>query len=567
MADRGELDQIRQAVDIVGLVSETVQLKKRGKEHVALCPFHNDRHPSFTVSDRTGRYKCWSCGESGDIFTWVMQTQKVDFKEAIDILADRAGATLSKGKSSEDRSRTKRLDAVMALALEFFRSSLKSSETAREYCASREISQASIDTWEIGYAPDAGDALWTTLLRHKVSVQDATDLFLVDSDGKGRVFDKFRGRLMFPIRDDRDRLVAFGGRLLRDGQPKYINSSDTPLYSKRRVLYGMNKAKGPIERSAAKAAYLVEGYLDVIACHQHGLSAAVASLGTALSEEQCKLMGRWCENVLVMYDADDAGVKAADRAVDLVRAAGMGARIAVLPGGVDPDTLLKTSGVDATIAAMKGGYLPLEFKISQIKYPVNSEDYWTTAIDAIAKEKSLIQRSNVITKLAAIHPGEADPERAEMLIKRAVLAAQPSEVTSESPKCGPLLLRGLQRVEVTIFAAFMDANLRKRAWGLMFDPELFVTHAARGAASVIAATFDEAAPKGQPIEWLDDLDPETVELLAEIDSWETTEEMLDACVDRLSRMREERERRSLEVDSLDDSRLRALGAKISSSKH
>lgn len=339
MAD--DLDELRSRIRLVDLVGQSVSLKRTGKNWTGLCPFHDDKRPSFTVSDETGRYRCWSCGEKGDIFTWVMKTQHIEFGDALRFLAQSIGYDL-KGAKSEDKGLRERMHQANRIALEFFRNEFERSPVAKQYCEHRGLDRQVIEEWELGYAPEVDGALGTLLKKAGIKLSEAKDLFLVDQDPSGGYFDKFRGRLMFPIRSETGQLVAFGGRILGEGHPKYINSSDTMLFRKSRTLYGLNRAKDHLVKDAP--AVLCEGYLDVIACHRAGVQTAVASLGTSLTEDHAKLLKRWTSHVTILYDADAAGEKASERAAHILNSAGLTVQVAIMPKGEDPDTLLAKSG-------------------------------------------------------------------------------------------------------------------------------------------------------------------------------------------------------------------------------
>lgn len=275
-----EREEVRSRTDIVDLVSQRVVLKRVGKHYSGLCPFHDDKHPSFSVDAQSGRYRCWSCNESGDVFTWVMKTENLDFTEALKFLALRAGIALSGQTKGLPKGERELLDQAMGQALSYFQEQLHTNSAAADYCQRRDLSPEVLAAWNIGFAPDSNQGLAVRLKRLGLPLSICRDLFLVEQDASGGYYDRFRNRLMFPIFDERSRLVAFGGRLLGAGQPKYINSSDTPLYRKGKVLYGLAAARETLIRT--RQAVLVEGYLDVIACHRSGITAAVASLGTAL---------------------------------------------------------------------------------------------------------------------------------------------------------------------------------------------------------------------------------------------------------------------------------------------
>ncbi|HCM72887.1 MAG TPA: DNA primase, partial [Armatimonadetes bacterium] len=356
-----DLDRIRQRIDIVDLVGQKVTLSQRGKTWKGLCPFHDDKNPSFQVNRELGRYRCWACGAQGDIFNWVMETQRLTFTEAMHELAAMAGIKLTKGAECTTPSQREAEDALMALALKFYREQLDKASRALEYCDERGLDRTLRNYWELGYAPSLGDALAQRIKKEGLSLALAQSLSLVDKDGGGSYFDRFRGRLMVAIRDERSRLVGFGGRILGDGQPKYINSAESPVFQKGRLLYGLHRAKEPM--SKGEPAVLVEGYFDVVACHRAGLTTAVAPLGTSLTEDQVRLLSRWTNQVNVLLDGDEAGLKAAERAMEMLIPAGLTTQIVTLPSGDDPDTILRREGADALQARVKEGKSALEFQL------------------------------------------------------------------------------------------------------------------------------------------------------------------------------------------------------------
>lgn len=554
-----EREEIRARINIVNLVGQRVLLKKTGKDWKGLCPFHNDRNPSFVVSERTGSYRCWSCGAKGDIFNWVMETQKVDFKEALEILAREAGVTLSRTHNPEAKSKRDGWAAAMTTALRFFREELAKSGDARAYCENRGLDEQIQIEWHLGYAPDIGEALVARLKKEGHSLADGKDLFLVDENVGGEYYDRFRGRLMFPIHDERGNLVAFGGRLLGDGIPKYINSSDTPLYSKRKVLYGMHRAKDSI--ASSRRAVLVEGYLDVIACHRAGVTQAVASLGTALSEDHAKLLKRWCDEVVILYDADTAGQKAAERSAEIFQEEGLKARIALMPPGEDPDTLLRTAGPAAVLAAADQGLSPLEFRMQEIEARLNpgQEEFWQEVITAVAKEPSAIERAKQMVALAHRHPAERDPERAEALLRRQITLMRrqlrtqrrsgPREENAGPEITSVRLDRQLNRLEAPLFLAFMDEMLRRRAWEAMANEGLFISYAGADLADAIRKAFPDQPPLGEPVHWLATLEPETArDLLTDLSLSRTIkldDDELTGAITRLERAAERRTVHSL----------------------
>lgn len=512
MAD--ERDEVRSRIDIVDLVSrEGIRLRKVGKNYTGLCPFHPDKRPSFYVTPETGRYKCWSCGEAGDVFTWVMKRQNVDFVEALRTLAKEAGVTLS--RSPEPNSQRHVHEAAMAEALAFFRDQFERSTVAQEYCAKRGLDPATLAAWEIGYAPDVGEALAVRLKRAGLSLAESRSLFLVDQDAQGGFFDKFRGRLIFPIRDEKGGLVAFGGRLLGDGHPKYINSGDTPLYRKSRVLYGMHRAREVLSKE--RRAVLVEGYLDVIACHRAGVTGALASLGTALAEEHAKLLRRWCDEVTILYDSDEAGQKAAARSVEVLRAEGLRVRVALMPPGDDPDTLLRTQGAESVQRAVREGLSPLDYRIQAIERRLapEQEEFWAEVVDALAEARDELELARHVDRLAPRYPGIRDVTRAEKALRQLVTRTRRRRVARGEPNERPVTIvehrvirESLTAAEMVVFRAFLSEEFRRTAWVFARATQLFETRVGVELSQAIGSAFASGPPEGPPSAWLDRIEPD-----------------------------------------------------------
>lgn len=549
-----ERDDIRARIDIVDLIGREIQLKKAGKTWKGLCPFHQDRNPSFTVSSETGRYKCWSCGEAGDIFTWEMKRRNVDFVEALQTLAKEAGITLKSRKDAVAPSVRLQQESAMAEALNFFREQLPRNASAREYCERRGLSQEILDYWEIGYAPDVGDALATRLKKNGFSLADSKTLFLVDQDAGGGFFDKFRGRLMFPIKDEKGQLVAFGGRVLGDGQPKYINSSDTPLYRKGRVLYGMVKAREAISKK--RQAVLVEGYLDVIACHRGGIANALASLGTALSEDHAKLLKRWCDEVVILYDSDDAGRKAAERAIEVLKVEGLKVRVALMPQGEDPDTLLKNGGPAALLEAVDNALAPIEYKLQALakKADIQTDEFWSAAIAIIAEADSATQMDRHLSDLAPKYPWERSAVRATDLLRKRVLAVRSRlrrGLQHEKPVVLPehQAMRGaLSSAEIVMLRACLSEDLRQETWRFACVLDLYETVTGESIGKAISDTFGDTPPSGKSGDWLHKIEPEALrqvlsDLTHDFRSENLTQERL---IDALKRLKDARDQRTIE---------------------
>ena len=557
-----ERDDIRARVSIVDLVSQRVQLKKQGKDWKGLCPFHDDRNPSFTVSPRTGRYKCWSCGEGGDVFNWVMKTQNIEFPEALETLAKMAGVVLKARGPVKPNTRPQQLE-IMQEALNFYVETLKTDKVALAYCKERGLEQETLSKWEIGYAPNQGEALVARLKKRKFPLSECKGLFVIDEDSSGGFFDKFRGRLMFPIRDERGDLVAFGGRAIGDSQPKYVNSSDTPLYRKSRVLYGMNLAKETINTSAT--AVLCEGYLDVIACHAAGVTNAVASLGTSLADEHATLLSRWCKAVVMLYDSDAAGEKAAARAVEILKPKGLDVHIAIMPQGEDPDTLLRKAGPAAVRAAVAGGLTPLDFQIVAIEKRLqpSQTEFWDEIVGALAKSQSDLEVVRHLTRLAGMYPGirdvvlaqkalRAQIYRQRQLLRRDVFGSAPKKVATVMIAKSPL-----NSSERSIFGALFEAELAPSAFSICSDADVFESDQGRALATKLHQTFS-VFPGDHAAVWLPKLeDPELQQLLSDCgqSDFPLTAAILTESKARLELKRETRLlRRMLTEEKDDDSR-------------
>ena len=347
------LDELRARVGLADLISRRVRLARKGREHLGLCPFHKEKTPSFTVNEDKGFYHCFGCGAHGSVFDFVMQTDGVSFPEAVERLAQEAGMEVPRD-SPEARERARRsqsLHQAMEAAAVFFEESLGGPEgrLALAYLAERGLSQATIERFRLGYAPGGRGALKVALARSGIDddLMVAAGLMKRPDDGRP-AYEYFRRRIMFPITDRRGRVIAFGGRVLEQGEPKYLNSPETGLFSKGRVLYGLAQAQAAARRK--RALIVTEGYMDVMALHQTGFDHAVAPLGTALTEEQIREAWRLVPEPVLCFDGDAAGARAAGRAVERalpLLKPGFGLRIAQLPVGEDPDSLVRQDGAEA----------------------------------------------------------------------------------------------------------------------------------------------------------------------------------------------------------------------------
>ena len=335
------------------VVSDYVSLKKKGTNWMACCPFHQEKSPSFSVNQSKDIFYCFGCGKGGSVFNFVMEMERVSFPEAIRIVAEKAGVPLP--VMEEDKkfeARRKEADEVIELnswALEFWEGQLQvegaEAKAAREYVEGRGITEETQRTFRLGYAPNSWDALGNHLKSKGASIGQIERSGLVVKKDAGGFYDRFRGRLIFPVLDAQGRPVAFGARAMRAGdEPKYLNSPETAAYTKGRHLFGLSASRDEIRKK--KFAILVEGYLDLIVPFQHGVRNAVASLGTSLTAEQAKLLGRFARKVVVNYDGDRAGISAAKRAVEVLLPEDFEVKILVLPDGADPDEFVRAEGAE-----------------------------------------------------------------------------------------------------------------------------------------------------------------------------------------------------------------------------
>jgi len=364
MAEAGSFaDRVKQQADIVRVVGEYVRLKKSGQNFTGLCPFHGEKTPSFAVHPVKQIFHCFGCGKGGDVFSFVMEMEKCQFPEAVRIVAEKCGIAIPrpKDRSPEERKENQQRAALVEMHREaqaFFVKQLESTaegKAARAYLEDRGLNAEAIARFGVGYAPSGGDAL-LRYLKQKYAEKLLVESGLVSRDQQsGRLFDRFRRRITFAIANESGKVVAFGCRALGDDLPKYLNSPETPIYSKSNVLYHMDRAKDAIRRQ--DFAILVEGYMDAIAVARAGIANVVASCGTSLAEPQIKLLGRFTKRVIVNYDPDAAGQAATERSISLLLEQDFEVRVLALPAigdkKADPDLFIKEKGAEAYIKALK----------------------------------------------------------------------------------------------------------------------------------------------------------------------------------------------------------------------
>ncbi len=489
------ISRVRDSVDIVDIVSGYVSLKKTGKNYVGLCPFHAEKTPSFTVNTDKQIFHCFGCGVGGDVFKFLESQEGLNFPEALRQLAGRAGITLpeSRPRAGEKKSDDERkaLLQIIADAAGFFKGELEgpAGSAARAYLAKRGLTGTAVRDFSLGYARPEWDALLRHLKQkgHPAGLMEKAGLIVKRSEGEGH-YDRFRGRIIFPIRDLSGNVIAFGGRVMDDSLPKYLNSPETPLYSKSHVLYCLDRAK----EQGRKLGYfiIVEGYLDAIACHQFGVQNAVATLGTALTEGHLRQMRRFAQKLVLIFDPDPAGVKAALRGLDLFIAAGMKVNVVSLPDGDDPDTFLQKHGHDAFAARLRESLKFMDFVLSQVvrggaaasideKVEMASE-----MLGVIARIPSGIERDYYLKKTAEALDVNETLLRQEMT-KQAKPRQQAGSASSRPRQQRP------RAEEILIHLMLRDENAARSLRGDI-APEEFTDPLYRRAAEKIFSLLDSS---------------------------------------------------------------------------
>lgn len=403
------LRELRDRNDITEVISAYVNLKKTGANMKGLCPFHNERTPSFTVFTDTQSFYCFGCGASGTVIHFIMKINNLGFVDAVKYLAQRAGMSLPEDGFEDTRSKLRRrVLAANKEAARFYNSYLLSPEgrVCLDYYLGRGYSPKTIKHFGLGYAPDKWSALTDYLHQEKgFSLTELVEANLTrksEKNGRTNYYDNFRNRAMVPIIDVRGNVVAFGGRVLDDSKPKYVNTSDTVCYKKGSEVFGLNFAKDSGERRLI----ITEGYMDTIALHQAGFTNSIASLGTALPDEQVNLISRYADEVLLSYDADEAGQRAVARAMTAFARTGVRVRVLRLKGGKDPDEIIKKYGPDRFRAIVEGAENDIEFSLAKIKsgYDLTTDDgkvgFMREAVRFLAGVNGEIERDVYITKLS-----------------------------------------------------------------------------------------------------------------------------------------------------------------------
>lgn len=389
------IERIKEQNDIVDIISEKVKLKHSGRNYLGLCPFHNEKTPSFSVSVDKQIYKCFGCGEAGNVITFVMKTKGLSYVESIEYLAEKANISIEQGKDKKVKDKKDILYKINVEAARFFFNNLNNNLKEKEYFLKRGITQVTIRRFGLGYSLNNWEELLSFLKRKGFSNELVSEAGLAIAKDKGGFYDRFRNRVMFPVFDHRGKVIGFGGRVLDDSKPKYLNSPETQIFSKRTNLYGLNFA---IKDNKDRCLVIVEGYMDCISLHQVGITNVVASLGTALTVNQARLLKRYADTAIIAYDADIAGQNATLRGLDVLKGVGLDVKVLTVPDGKDPDGYVRIHGKEEFLKLISNSVPLIDYKLNRAKENKN-----------LFKETDLIQYAKEVTEIVEdLNPIEQD---------------------------------------------------------------------------------------------------------------------------------------------------------------
>ena len=418
------IEEIRMRNDIVDVISGYVKLQRKGSSYFGLCPFHNEKSPSFSVSPSKQMYYCFGCGAGGNVFTFLMEYENYSFMEALRVLADRAGIQLPQQEYSQEAKEQADLKATLLevnkLAAKYYYYQLRREGGAQgmAYLKGRELSEETINRFGLGYSDKFSNDLYRYLKSKNYSDDILRQSGLFNVDERRGMYDKFWNRVIFPIMDVNNRVIGFGGRVMGDAKPKYLNSPETKIFDKSRNLYGLNIAR----TSRKKNLLICEGYMDVISMHQAGFNNAVASLGTALTSQQASLLKRYTDEVLIIYDSDEAGVKAALRAIPMLKTAGLATKVINLKPYKDPDEFIKNMGKEAFQERLDQGMNSFMYELHALeqqydmKDPQGKTDFFKETARKMLRFEDEIERNNYIQAVADSY--RIEPENLRKMVNR-----------------------------------------------------------------------------------------------------------------------------------------------------
>ena len=433
------LTELTERNDIVDVVSGYVRLgKKSGSNMFGLCPFHSEKTPSFSVSPDKQIYHCFGCGKGGGVINFIMEIENLSFPEAVEFLAKRAGMPIPEEENDRESRKRSRMLSLNRDAARFFYAQLSTPQggAARDYMAKRRIGPATAKNFGIGFAPDTWDSLEKAMREKGYTDFELFDAGLVRKGNKGGYYDTFRNRLMFPVIDVRGNVIGFSGRILGDGEPKYMNSPETLVFNKSRNLFALNLAK------KSKSGYIIlsEGNIDVVSLHQAGFDSAVASLGTSLTPEQARLLSRYTNQVIIAYDNDGAGIKAAQRAIGILEKLDLKVKVLRMSGAKDPDEFIKLKGADAFRNLLESSENQIDYRLRTVtdKYDLSVDEqkveFLKEASDLVARLPGSVERQVYAMRVASMSGVSADvvTKEVERRRKKLVNQARGSEERQQS---------------------------------------------------------------------------------------------------------------------------------------
>ncbi|EQB88307.1 hypothetical protein M918_04630 [Clostridium sp. BL8] len=363
------IQKVKEQNDIVDVISDSIRLKHTGRNYIGVCPFHHEKTPSFTVSKEKQIYKCFGCGEAGNVITFVMKTKNLNFPEAVKVLAERIGIDIEENKEKKvERAKYDKMYNINVEAARYFYNNLRRDEKAYSYFKNRGINDSTLKKFGIGFALDGWHNLRNHLKAKGVKEEELLNLGLIIKSPKGSLYDRFRNRVIFPVFDYSGKVIGFGGRVLDDSKPKYLNSPETPLFKKGIHLYGLNFA---IKSNMDRTVIIVEGYMDCISLHQYGITNVVATLGTALTEYQAKLLKRYVDKVIISFDADLAGQNATLRGLEILKKENFDIKVLQVPQGKDPDEYIKANGKEAFLKLVNNALPLTDYRLKKAEDGIN----------------------------------------------------------------------------------------------------------------------------------------------------------------------------------------------------
>ncbi len=546
---RGSIDQVQAAADMVEIVGQYTDLRKAGANYSGRCPFHEERTPSFSVNPTEKLYYCFGCGAGGNLFGFVQEKESLDFAGAVEYLADRYGIALeyeeTSARSDAERRRKERLRALLEQATAYYERVLTdagSAAEARAYLAGRGLGEEVCRQFRLGYSMPGWDKLRDAARGHKFTDQDLLDAGLVVPGKLGRPYDRFRGRIMFPLADDRGRTLGFGARTMGDEKPKYLNSPETPLYHKSEAVFGLHAAKAAAARE--DRVYVVEGYTDVLALVQAGVHNAVASMGTALTEQQLGRLARVTRNLYLCFDADAAGIGAMSRALTLGRKMGLSLHVVRMPDGLDPaDYVLSGAGGDGFRALAGDAQTLLQFHVRlalaahDLEKPDGRARAFAQLRGVLSEAATPIERDEELRHIADRLQLSAESVRYLLAGSERSVGGGGSaaEDRREPPRGGGRAgaIGGVHELEVRFLAGCLAQPAKGRAVLAGIDEGFFATREMRDALSAVKERLELDGPGGKARAGDAGATAETGEVLAEVVVLAGRERFTDNVVDEL----------------------------------